>query len=821
MRRPALPVRLTTRTLLPAGAVITIAIFILAAVVVLDGRRDTERQAAQAADNVAAAMAQDIARNIELYDLSVQAVAHGLQFPGILTIDPDLRQMILFDRATNARHLGFINVLNEAGDVTLDSRSKTPRPANFAGRDYFQFHRRDAGDQLYIGRPFLTGPDQPATIPLSRRLSQPDGSFAGVVVGTIRLAYFRELFARVALGPHATIALLRDDGLILMRLPFNQDDLGRTLPQDSPFFTAMTTGMMRIPGSEAGDPTARSYTFRRVGDLPLVISVGLADDDIYKPWEHKALGIMATVAALCLLLLAVIARLGIALTRQAHAEARARQANEAMERFVATSSHELRTPLTSILGYAELLTWGGQLPPELAGYAAAITSAGTHMSHVLKRMLEVPRSTALANPPEPRDTDLDRLVEDCRREVELRAGHRGLRLACKVDPDLPRSARLDPDQVRQILVNLLTNAIKYTDRGAVELRVSRSATQLRFEVADTGPGIPAAKQGRLFTAYDRLDADQGQVEGTGLGLWHVAQLVAGMDGSIRYADNPGGGSIFQVEIPVDAARPAPMPSPEVAPSRSLRILLADDTALNRELACHFLRSAGHTVAEAGDGVDAVRQASDADFDLVLMDIRMPRMNGLEAARQIRSLPPPRGRVPIVAVTANSAEPREETYRKAGIGWHLSKPFTSDELLSMVDTVATDSGRVAMAVAHLAPVPAGQVLPVLDEAVLDQLASRMSADNIEAYLRTLLGRVDDLLTFLAAPDQAGLAELVHEMQGSVGLLGFTALGARLHEYEAAGGSTADTLVSVAEQTRTVLRQRLSALDLDSNAVSVTP
>ena len=243
-------------------------------------------------------MAQDIARNIELYDLSVQAVAHGLQFPGILTIDPDLRQMILFDRATNARHLGFINVLNEAGDVTLNSRSKTPRPANFAGRDYFQFHRRDAGDQLYIGRPFLTGPDQPATIPLSRRLSQPDGSFAGVVVGTIRLAYFRELFARVALGPHATIALLRDDGLILMRLPFNQDDLGRTLPQNSPFFTAMTTGMMRIPGSEAGDPTARSYTFRRVGDLPLVISVGLADDDIYKPWEHKALGIMATVAAL-------------------------------------------------------------------------------------------------------------------------------------------------------------------------------------------------------------------------------------------------------------------------------------------------------------------------------------------------------------------------------------------------------------------------------------------------------------------------------------------------------------------------------------------
>jgi CheY-like chemotaxis protein len=178
-------------------------------------------------------------------------------------------------------------------------------------------------------------------------------------------------------------------------------------------------------------------------------------------------------------------------------------------------------------------------------------------------------------------------------------------------------------------------------------------------------------------------------------------------------------------------------------------------------------------------------------------------------------------VPIVAVTANSAEPREETYRKAGIGWHLSKPFTCDALLSMVDTVAADSGRGAMTVTHLAPVPVGEPLPVLDEAVLGQLASRMSADNIEAYLRTLLGRVDDLLALLAGPDAAGLAELVHEMQGSVGLLGFTALGARLHEYEAAGGSSAAALLDVAEQTRAVLHQRLSVLGLDSNAVAITP
>lgn len=827
---------LTPRRLLPAGIAITLAIVVVAGLVVMDTRRDTMLAANREADNVAAAMAQDIASTIELYDLMVQAVVHDLQFPGFAALDPDLRHLTLFDRAANAHYLGFINVLNEAGDVIADSRSKTPRPANFGGRDYFQFHRREPLDQLHIGRPFLTGPDQPATIPLSRRISQPDGSFAGVVVAGIRLAYFHELFGQVALGAHATIALFRDDGVLLMRLPFNQDDVGRTVAPNSPLFATRTGGATRIEVAEAGDPVRRSYAFHHAGELPLTVAVGLADEDIYAPWRHKAALIMGTVVALCVLLLGVIVRLSLSLTQQARAEAGMRRANEDMANFVATISHELRTPLTSILGYAELLSWEGQLAPEHIGFVAAIVSAGKHMSHVVKRMLEVPRPAALSNPPEPRDTDLDKLIEECRNLVELNARRKKLRLACRVDPDLPRSAILDPGQVRQVLVNLLTNAIKYTETGTVDLRVSRSQARLRFEVTDTGPGIPVGKRARLFTARDRLGAEQGPIEGSGLGLWAVDTLVKGMGGEAGYADNPAGGSIFWVEIPVGApasAPPEPMSrttSVEEAEPSPRHILLVDDIALNRQLVGHFLRSGGHTFVEACDGVEAVQQAMEADFDLVLMDIRMPRMDGVEATRRIRALAAPHGQVPIVAMTADNAPSHQDRFRDAGINRHLPKPFTCDELLCVVDEMATQSGRPPVSVTPKPrpdPEAVSKPTPVLDVEVLEQLASRMSTDNIEAYLCTLQGRIDDLVKLLQQPHDEALGDLVHEMQGSAGFLGFAALVAALRGFERTDPAQADDrerqaagLLAVAEQSRQALRQRLTDPDAESAGKVIT-
>ena len=298
--------------------------------------------------------------------------------------------------------------------------------------------------------------------------------------------------------------------------------------------------------------------------------------------EVTALRIGAAAGGACAISLALVAGL---LTERRHlvsAEAAAERAGAETTRFLATMSHELRTPLASILGFAELLSSEGRLEPEQSGRLAALCSAGAHMRDVINRVLDITRPEAMANLPCPQESDLDALIAGCRGMVEPSAAAKGLRLVCHVAPDAPRQAAIDPGQVREVLLNLLVNAVKYTAQGEVELRMSGSPLGLRFEVADTGRGIPPEKRGRLFRAYDRLD-ERGSVEGVGLGLSIAESLVRGMGGRIGHSDNPGGGSIFWVEIPTGGAVypvPATVPTMRLAtPNR--RVLIVDDTALNR------------------------------------------------------------------------------------------------------------------------------------------------------------------------------------------------------------------------------------------------
>jgi hypothetical protein len=271
MRRPGLlwHLRPSGRMLAAAAAAAALGLFGLCVLLVLDSSGNARRVAEQGSANIAVSMAQNVARTIELYDLSLQGVVAALRLPGLAEMDPELRQMVLFDHSATAPQFGFINVVNEAGEVTADSRARIPRSGNFATRDYFQAQKHDPQDQLFIGRPFLTAPDQAASIPLSRRLAHPDGSFAGVVVGSLRLAYFRALFAPLMLGQHGTIALVRTDGLVLLRLPFNSDDIGRSLSHESPLSGGVAAAVEQTEGVEPVDRVHRLYALRRVGELPL------------------------------------------------------------------------------------------------------------------------------------------------------------------------------------------------------------------------------------------------------------------------------------------------------------------------------------------------------------------------------------------------------------------------------------------------------------------------------------------------------------------------------------------------------------------------
>jgi signal transduction histidine kinase/CheY-like chemotaxis protein len=825
--------RLTARLGLVCIGAVTLGFILVCTAILLDARRDATAQAATEARNIAATVAQEVARNLELYDLSLQAVVQGLRTPGLKTLDPELRQMILFDRAAKAPYFSFINALDEHGTVVADSQSSVPRAGNYATRDYFTAQRNDATDQLFIGRPFLTGPGQPATIPISRRMSHPDGSFSGVVVGTLRLAYFRDLFTRLTLGPHATIELLRADGMILMRLPFAADDIGRTLPADAPFFNAPDGG--QAIAEDPADHLRRRFLFQRIGALPLVVGVGQADADVYAAWRGKAWAIGGLVAALAIIDLLLLLVVRHALTQRETAMAAAARTAAAKTRFLATMSHELRTPLNSILGYAELLSLDGTLEPVQAARLAAMRSAGDQLHDVVNRVLDFSRVEADDQPTHQDPTDLAALMAQCRAIAEPMAAANGLLLTCTMAPDVPAHVMADAASIRQVLLNLLGNGMKFTEHGVVTLLVTRCAEGIRFAVADTGIGVPAASRKKLFQPYERLDADRMGVPGTGLGLAIAARLVARMGGRIGYADNPGGGSVFWMELPLRVAAAEQSHAPITAtapPTRPLRVLVADDSAMNRDVAGAFLHAAGHAVTEASDGEAALRLVAAETFDVVLMDLRMPVLGGVEATRHIRALPGRRGQTPIIAVTADVQEDHGVALRAAGFQAWLVKPIDQRSLLTAVAAAAT--GFVATDPSPTAPPMRDPPMPVLDTAIPDmtvRFPEGIDPATAEHHLEILAAQIVSLLDLLddsrpessagPCPDLSSpgptlgeaRAQMAHRIAGDGGQFGFMALSAAARRYQAAWHQQgtqppelAATLRNLAGNALEMLRQR---------------
>lgn len=286
-----------------------VAIGICAAAVALlwMDRRVTWEAAYKSARNLTGVLAADISRTLRIYDLSLQGVVERLREPGIERVNLETLHRFLFDRASSAEYLGAIGVLNEKGDVVYDSRGVHEPFANFADRDYFQVHR-DADDVgMYVSRPYrsrLRGADE--SIAISRRISHPDGSFAGVVVGSLRLAYFRDRFAGLSIGERDAITIFRNDGVVLVRNPYSLADLDRELdmPKDFQQFVFGREGT--FVGQLTPDGINRLYTFDAIEGTPLVIDVALAVDDVLEPWMRRALLIVPVTLALFLSVMAQI-----------------------------------------------------------------------------------------------------------------------------------------------------------------------------------------------------------------------------------------------------------------------------------------------------------------------------------------------------------------------------------------------------------------------------------------------------------------------------------------------------------------------------------
>lgn len=393
-----------------------------------------------------------------------------------------------------------------------------------------------------------------------------------------------------------------------------------------------------------------------------------------------------------------------ALAERLHeAQREAESANRAKTVFLANMSHELRTPLQGLLGMLGLLK-EAPLNAHQHDQLKAANDCARHLLAVLGDILDVTRMEAggLSIAPEPlQPAALLRELEALNRP---QASAKGLALRFALEPDVPAWIQVDPTRLRQILLNLLSNALKFCDRGQVGCHL-RTGTGplgedlLLFEVSDTGPGMDAATQGRLFQRFSQGDASASRRHGgAGLGLEISRRLARAMGGDIQVQSAPGQGARFTLSLPLrDGAMPPPpmdLPATPALPAAAplppvtgLRVLISEDNPINRLVLEAMLTKLGHVPTLCENGLQALHALRQQDYDLVLMDLHTPQMDGFAATRAMRELPAPRGRLPIVALSADALAESRQRADEAGISAFLSKPVELETLSACLQALA--------------------------------------------------------------------------------------------------------------------------------------
>jgi diguanylate cyclase (GGDEF)-like protein len=266
----------------------------------LEARRAVYERAADVAKGLVTAIEADIGRNIETLDLSLQGVVDGLSLPEFDRFNPVVRNLILFDRSATARHLSKLYALDKDGKISLDSKALNPSYNDLSDRDYFLVHKNNPNAGLFFGRPVTSRSSGEKVLALSRRVTHADGSFAGVVVATLRLSYFEEMFKKIALGADGSVTLARSDGIVLMRWPAPEEYIGRDLRHAKLFEELAHVRGGRFDASAVSDGEQRLFVYSQIGDLPLVVSIGQSSPDIYLQWNEYAFSIAFMIAMLCL-----------------------------------------------------------------------------------------------------------------------------------------------------------------------------------------------------------------------------------------------------------------------------------------------------------------------------------------------------------------------------------------------------------------------------------------------------------------------------------------------------------------------------------------
>ncbi|MYN11198.1 hybrid sensor histidine kinase/response regulator [Pseudoduganella aquatica] len=672
------------------------------------------------------------------------------------------------------------------GDVINFTRSHPAPPINLADRDYFQAQRSSNQAGVFISAPVRNKGNGAWTFYLSKRLNGRHGEFIGVALVGFSSAFISDFYRKISLGKDASITLYRRDFTLLARWPHVDEMMGKVNRSGSSYTVIETMG--RSHGvlvtaqprlAAGGQPVLRMGAPRLVDKYPLIVNVTVTDDMFLGQWRQYALklammgggGVLAVGMAFAFLLRAVRRReRDMALMARLQADAEA--ASRAKSDFLALMSHEIRTPLTAIIGFAELM----ESAPHLSDARDAgqiIARNGQHLLAILNDILDISKVEAGRLQLELLPFSPYDCVAGVSAAMRPQAHSKGVAFACEVAYPLPTLVMGDPTRWRQILFNLCGNAVKFTELGSVTLALDYDAAgqRLRCVVSDTGIGMSAEQQAALFLPFSQADASTARrYGGTGLGLHLVRQLATSMGGEVGVESEPGRGSRFTVSVPAAVApqsawlEQAPAAQPTAPPPGESRlaghVLVAEDGPDNRKLVAAYLARCGLRYTMTENGKEAVEAALQASYDVILMDVQMPVLGGLEATAVLRAAG---YGGPILALSANVLPEDLARYHATGFSGHVAKPIDFGLLGQALEQAL--AARPGSAPTDFANIPSLGPLRL-------------------AYGQALPGRLDALRAALDAARLDEAERLAHMLKGSAASFGFAEVGSLAAEIESA-------------------------------------